>query len=216
MRVVDLGITDYREACRIQSEILAKRINGDIPDTLIVTEHEPAVVLGRTSDMKSVRDARYFEKNNIPVIRSSRGGKITYHSPGQMVLYPIVDLKERARDISSYIDELECAVSEGLREMGIPAVRHTERRGVWVEGKKIAFSGISLRKWVTYHGIITNINNDITPFSLIDPCGEKDIEVTSAGAFLGGYLDMEAVKERFVRLFRKSFEKRQKAEVVDR
>ncbi|MFH1837359.1 MAG: lipoyl(octanoyl) transferase LipB [Candidatus Omnitrophota bacterium] len=198
MEVCDLGITKYEDALRIQHEILKERINGNIPDTLIITEHEESIVLGRTSKENSIKDRSYFEQKDIPIIRVARGGKIAYHAPGQLVLYPIVDLKEREKDISAYIDILEEIAVGALKDLGIPAERGKEKRGVWVKSKKIAFIGIAIKKWVTFHGMVININNDLSAFSFIHPCGESDIEVTSLKDVLGKDMNMSVVKDAFI------------------
>jgi lipoate-protein ligase B len=201
MDVKDLGLAGYKDVLGLQHELLRKRIAGRIPDTLIITEHHPVVTLGRLAKEESIIGKGYFERENIPVIRTSRGGKITYHAPGQLVLYPIIDLKEKKRDVSQYIDFLEKTVAGSLNRLGIPAMRNEARRGVWVGEEKIAFIGIALKKWVTFHGISVNINNDIGAFLEMRPCGESDITVTSAKEFLGRELKMDEVKKTFVENF---------------
>ncbi len=199
--ICDIGLVEYGEALGFQRDLLQKRIKGEVSDTLIVVEHYPVVTLGRMDEGNSVIDRGYFEERCIPIVSAGRGGKITYHGSGQLVLYPILDLREKRRDISFYIDFLEKTVARGLNRVGIPAERVEDRRGVWVDGKKIAFIGIGVKRWVTYHGIAININNDITPFFRIDPCGESDIEVISAKQVLGRDVDMGEVKRIFTDQF---------------
>jgi len=214
MRVCDIGITKYGDALAAQLEVLNDRINGRVPDTLIITEHEPTVVLGRTSEESSIRDKQYFKEKGIPVIKAARGGKITYHAPGQVALYPVIDLRERKKDIALYIDTLEKITVEVLNEFGISAERSEDRRGVWVRNRKIAFTGIAVKKWVTFHGMVVNINNDISPFSFIYPCGEKDIEVTSAKDVLGQNLSLDEVKKAFISAVKKEFTPYQTASAI--
>jgi len=199
--ICDIGLVEYGEVLNFQKELLQKRIKGEVSDTLIVVEHYPVVTLGRMDEGNSVIDRGYFEGRGVPIVSAGRGGKITYHGPGQLVLYPILDLREKRRDISFYIDFLEKTAARGLNRAGISAERVEDRRGVWVGGKKIAFIGIGVKRWVTYHGIAININNDITPFFRIDPCGESDIEVVSAKQVLGREVDMGEVKRIFVDQF---------------
>ena len=201
--VLDLGRIGYQEALEAQHGVLDKRINGNTPDTIIFLEHYPVVTLGRLSTEDSILDRNYIKEHNIPVIHTSRGGKITYHGPGQLVIYPVIDISARNKDVSAHIDLLERAVSKGLNRLGIPACRLNNIRGVWVEERKIAFTGVSFKRWVSYHGIAININNDTSPFSAIDPCGEKDIKVTSAKEILGKELDMDRVKQVFAEEFTK-------------
>ena len=202
MDILDLGIVGYEEALKVQRDLLHKRIAGSVPDTLIMLEHEPVVTLGRIDDGKGMIDRSFFEDNKIPVISAGRGGQITCHMPGQLVIYPVIDLAGKKKDVSFYIDRLEEAASVALEQLGVPAVYNGERRGVWVSGYKIAFSGIAVKRWVTYHGIAVNINNDLESFRHMHPCGESDIRVTSAREQLGRVLDMAEVKKVFADGFR--------------
>jgi lipoyl(octanoyl) transferase len=205
MNIIDLGIIKYEEALKIQEDILRKRIAGEIGDTLIILEHEPVVTLGRLGGADSIIDRSFFIKNGIDVVHAARGGEVTCHMPGQLVLYPVIDLRELKRDVSFYIDFLEKAVLRALVSLGVAANRRPGRRGVWVDGLKIAFTGIAVKRWVTYHGTAVNINNSISSFEKIHPCGEKDIRVTSARKCLGRRMDMEKVKKAFADEFEREF-----------
>lgn len=207
MNVLDLGIQGYEDTLREQEALLNKRILGEVQDTLIMVEHPPVVTLGRTSDQeKSIIDKSFFEKEHIPVVETRRGGKITYHAPGQLVLYPVIDLGGKKRDVSFFIDFLERTVAASLARLNVPAETFPEKRGVWLRDRKIAFIGIAVKKWVTYHGVAVNINNDIKPFEFMNPCGEADIRVTSAKDYLKVPLDMAFVKEIFKDQFSKDLE----------
>lgn len=197
MDICDLGVVGYEEALRFQAEVLDRRIKKEIPDTLIVLEHYPVVTLGRLSEEESITDRPFFEESGIPVIRTGRGGQVTYHAPGQLVMYPVMDLSEKKKDIAFFIDFLERTVTASLNELGVPAARVRHKRGVWSRGKKIAFIGVALKRWVTFHGLAVNINNDVKPFSHMHPCGRDDIRVTSARHLTGRELDMTAVKKVF-------------------
>ena len=201
MDICDLGIAGYEDVLDIQKDLLHKRIDGRVPDTLIMAEHDPVVTLGRTADNGSIINSDFFRENNIKVISSARGGKITYHAPGQLVIYPIVDLADKKKNIAFYIDFLEKTVTGSLNRLGVPAGRVSGERGVWVNGKKIAFIGIAVKRWVTYHGVAVNINNDIEPFKHMHPCGESYIRVTSAKEYLGGEIEMTEVKKVFAGRF---------------
>ena len=201
--ICDLGTVRYEDALRFQTGLVRKRMEGEAPDTLIVAEHDPVVTLGRTAEENSIIDRGFFKKRNIPVILSGRGGKVTYHAPGQLVLYPIVDLGEKKRDITFYIDFLEKTVAKSLNRLDVPAGRVSEKRGVWVRGRKIAFIGIAVKRWITFHGVAVNINNDIEPFGCMHPCGESDIRVTSAKEQLGREIDMIEARKVFAEQFEK-------------
>jgi lipoyl(octanoyl) transferase len=205
IEVIDLGIIRYKEALKVQEDVLLKRIAGETGDTLIILEHEPVVTLGRLGGADSIIDRSFFIKNGIDVVNAPRGGEVTCHMPGQLVIYPVIDLGELKRDVSFYIDFLEKAVLRALVSLGVAANRRPGERGVWVDGLKIAFTGIAVKKWVTYHGTAVNINNSMILFEKIHPCGEKDIRVTSASKCLGHRLDMQRVKKVFADEFDREF-----------
>ncbi len=216
MDICDLGIVDYEDALCFQTDLWRKRVEKKVPDTLIMVEHEPVVTLGRVADESSMIDRELFEKKGISVVSTGRGGNITYHAPGQLVLYPIVDLAEKKRDITFYIDFLEKTAARALNRFGVPAGRDEKRRGVWAGGRKIAFIGIAVKRWVTFHGVAVNINNDTTPFSGMHPCGESDIRVTSAKEVLGRELDMSEVKRVFAERFVEDFGREYSSQFVVR
>lgn len=206
MDIRDLGLVSYAEALREQESILKQVIEGTREDTLILVEHPPVITFGRISEEKNIKDEDFFRNEKAEIIHTGRGGKITYHSPGQLVLYPIIDLSEKKKDISCYIDFLEKTVTNSLVEIGVPAERLDQRRGVWLKGKKIAFIGIALKKWVTYHGVAVNINNSTIPFSRFNVCGESDIQAFSAYEYLGRKLNMDKVKDVFAERFCRDME----------
>ena len=211
MKVLDLGVIKYEDALGVQKDLLHKRIEGKISDTLIICEHPAVVTFGRRSREDAVKDREFFSKRGIPFIFTARGGQNTYHSPGQIVLYPIIDLREKRKSISAYIDFLEKTVTNSLIELGVHAYRDIKRRGIWAGSRKIGFIGIALKGWVTFHGVAVNINNDTTPFISMHPCGEEDIKVVSAREIIGGEMDMKHVKtvfaERFIRDLGKEYGK---------
>ena len=210
MKIIDLGIKSYQDTLSVQHEVLQRRIEGTAGDTLILVEHYPVVTLGRLSGENGVPGRLGLERAGVPVLPVGRGGKATFHAPGQLVMYPIIDLSEKVKDVARYIDFLERTVSRSLVELGVPADRIKDRRGVWVGTKKIAFTGIAVKKWVTYHGVAININNDTSCFSMIHPCGDKDMEVCSAKEFLERELDMSGVKAVFAERFNLDIEKEYK------
>jgi lipoyl(octanoyl) transferase len=199
--VRDAGIVDYAAAVAQQTDLQARRAEERIPDTIIVLEHPHVVTLGRLTQPSGIMDNDFFAGRGIPVVRSPRGGEITYHAPGQLLMYPVIRLDARKKAISNYIDLLEKMTVRALGLMGVQASRIDGRRGVWVGGRKIAFTGISVKRWVTAHGVAINVNNDISPFTHMHPCGEKDIIVTSVREVLGVEMDMAEVKKVFADQF---------------
>ena len=208
IQICDLGRTEYGCALRFQSELVEKRIQGEVPDTIIFTEHDTVVTYGRLRGDIEMFDEEFFKKRNIPAVNSGRGGKITYHAPGQLVIYPVIDLRTRKKDVSHYIDVLEKVTIRALNRSKVPGERTAGRRGVWVGGRKIGFIGIAVKKWVTYHGVAVNVNNNTAPFYHMDPCGEKDIKVTSVREHLGHEVHMDEIKSIFVEEFLEGLGKR--------
>ncbi len=194
LRVVDLGLIDYVEAHRLQLKLVEERLRGGA-DTLLLLEHPHVITLGkRAKDME-------LSIKGVPVIRVERGGEATYHGPGQLVGYTIVDLKERGLGVWEYVRLLEEALIRALGDFGIRAGRREKAPGVWVEGKKVASIGLALRHWVTYHGFALNVNTDLSYFRLIRPCGFDPDVMTSMERILGRRVGMGEVKARVAERF---------------
>ncbi len=132
----DIGVVGYEEALRLQVDLLKMRADKKIPDTLLVAEHEPVVTFGRGGGKESVTSEVFFKERNIPFVPSGRGGGVTYHGPGQLLLYPIVDLSEKKKNVALYMDILERTLTAGLNDFGVPARKIQGKRGAWVEEKK--------------------------------------------------------------------------------
>ncbi|HEV2166758.1 MAG TPA: lipoyl(octanoyl) transferase LipB [Thermoplasmata archaeon] len=174
------GVRPYLAALAEMRALRALRQRGEIPDTLILVEHPPVVTVGvQGSDGEVLPEG-------IPVVPVERGGKGTYHGPGQLVGYPIVDLNARGRDVRRFVADVERVVIDALGEVGIVADRVAGRRGVWVDGaRKIASIGVAVEAWVTFHGFALNVSNDLAPFRAFHPCGLPGTVMTSVEAELG-------------------------------
>ena len=184
--ILDLGIIDYSEALKIQRELVNKRKADEIPDSILVVEHPPVFTIGRGGSRKNLLvEEEYLSKQGIAVMNVDRGGDITFHSPGQLVIYPILDLKKRTKDLHKYLRDLEEVVIGFLNVYDVIGRRFDGATGIWVQDRKIASIGIAAKDWVTYHGLSVNINNDTRFFSMINPCGIKDLKVTSLKSILG-------------------------------
>jgi lipoate-protein ligase B len=207
--VYQLGQVAYREAHRLQTDLLGRRINGDIGDTLLLLEHPPTITVGKSSRVENilVSPAELAEKG-IALFFVDRGGDVTYHGPGQLVGYPIIDLKSRGKDLHQYVHNLEEAVIRTLDDFGIRGGRDRSHRGVWVRRREIAAIGLRVSKWVTAHGFALNIDADLAPFSLINPCGFSDRGATSMAKVLGREVTMAAVTERLLTRFAEVFQVR--------
>lgn len=180
LEVRDLGVVPYGEALELQRGLAADRIAGHIPDTLLLLEHPPVITLGRGWKASSLPvDPDALRARGIEVFDIERGGDVTYHGPGQLVGYPIIDLNRHRPDLHWYLRSLEDVLISALSAFDITAERSTGYTGVWTGGRKIASIGIHVRQWVTWHGFALNVTTDLTPFSLIVPCGIPDVQMTS-------------------------------------
>ncbi|MBK7867327.1 MAG: lipoyl(octanoyl) transferase LipB [Ignavibacteriales bacterium] len=193
----NLGTVSYQEAWDLQRTIHLMRTSGAIEDTLLLLEHPHTYTLGKTADRTNlIGSEEYLEKNGISVFEIDRGGDITYHGPGQIVGYPIIDLNKWKPDTHLYLRNLEEVIIKVLAEYGIESGRKPEYTGVWVGESKIAAIGIRVSRWVTMHGFAFNINTDLELFNGIIPCGIKDKEVTSLSRLLKREIDIDEVKQK--------------------
>jgi lipoyl(octanoyl) transferase len=194
---LDWGRTRYEAAWRMQDELVARRIAGEIGDTLVFTEHEPVYTIGLRSgaEQNVVWDPAHLAREGIEVVKTNRGGDITYHGPGQVVGYPIVSLATH-KDLHEYLRFLEQVMINSVGALGLVATRREGKTGIWIGKRKVAAIGVAVRRWVTYHGFALNVNANLMHFQGIVPCGISTTEgtVTSLQAELGHELDMTEVK----------------------
>jgi lipoate-protein ligase B len=189
LRVIDLGHRGYAETLELQRRLGAERGSPDhgLDDVLLLVEHEPVVTLGRTTQASSLPlspDA--IARQGVGVHEVERGGDVTWHGPGQLVGYPIVDLRRMREDLHWYLRSLEDALIDALESLGIPADRNPGYTGVWTAGRKVASIGVHVKRWVTLHGFALNVVNDLSGFDLIVPCGIQQVVMTSVATELGG------------------------------
>lgn len=197
--ILDLGKSHYNDAWELQKRLQSQRISGQIDDQLLLVEHFPVYTLGKNTPKEHLLTK---ESDNISIIQTDRGGDITFHGPGQLVGYPILDLNQYKRSITWYMRELEQLIIDVLKEYDINAGRKKGLTGVWVKGKKIAALGVRISKWVTMHGFSLNINPDLKYYQGIIPCGIKDYGVTSMADLLGNDVpDMSEIKDTLVQHF---------------
>lgn len=185
--VWDLGLLDYREAWELQRKLVAQRLEGSRPDTLLLLEHPAVYTVGRRGNEANVRHL------GLPVFEVERGGEATYHGPGQLVGYPIVSLPRGKLEIKAYIRDLEEVLIRTVAEFGIPGERGVHA-GLWLGSRKLASIGVAVKHHVTYHGFALNVNNDLWPFHHIRPCGLDGSALTSMKEVIGGEVSVEAVK----------------------
>jgi lipoyl(octanoyl) transferase len=204
--VFDLGILNYADAFLLQRELVRRRKEQSIPDALLLVEHPHVITLGRSGNLAHLLvDESDLLKLGVEYFQTDRGGDITYHGPGQLVVYPIMDLKDWLKDIHLFLRTLEDCVIKVLGDFGISAGRIPGATGVWVYKEKIAAIGVRTSQWVTSHGLALNVNPNLDFFDLIIPCGIRDKGVTSLERLLGSPQEMVDVKSRLVRHFMQLF-----------
>jgi lipoyl(octanoyl) transferase len=194
------GTVEYARAVAWQEALVGRRLAGG-PDALLLLEHPPVYTLGRGADSRHLGIAA---AGDVPVVRSQRGGEVTYHGPGQLVGYPIIGLRDLRPDVRWYVGMLEKVLIDALRELGIVAVARPGLRGVWVGERKIGSIGVALRRWVAWHGFALNVGQDLRAFEAITPCGIAGVRMTSV-AREGGPGEVASVLpvvlDRFVAAF---------------
>lgn len=195
LRVVDLGRRPYGEVLDLQRRLCRARLAGEVTDDLLLlVEHESVVTLGRGWQPASLPlPTAELERRGIAVFEIERGGDVTWHGPGQLVGYPILDLGGHRQDLHWYLRELEGALIDALAEVGVTAERRPGYTGVWTGGRKIASIGVHVKQWVTFHGFALNVVNDLSAFDLIVPCGIQDVVMTSVARESGSGGPTEAL-----------------------
>ncbi len=201
-----LGEISYNDALQLQNNLAQAWGTGGINDTLLLLEHPPVITIGRSGKVQNIlvpEDA--LRGRNIQVAYTDRGGDVTYHGPGQLVVYPILDLKLHGLSVPGYVWNLEEVVIRVLAHYGITAERVEKLRGVWTPQGKIAALGVHLSRWISRHGLALNVNTDLDAFRLINPCGITDRPVTSMARVLGRPVSMEEVQEYTLKAFTEVF-----------
>jgi lipoyl(octanoyl) transferase len=172
-----LGRVSFADALQVQERLVSeKRADNSLSDEMLLLEHEPVYTIGRTPDQSSLRGQSHLPHPLIPI---NRGGQATYHGPGQLIGYPILDLRKYGQDLHRYLRWLEALLIETLAEVGVAATTRQGLTGVWVEDRKIASIGVGVRHWITMHGFALNVCGDLTPFDHIVPCGIANVAMTS-------------------------------------
>ena len=200
--IIRLGRKAYDEVWDRQKRLVDERRLGTVPDTLILVEHDPVYTLGKNSNENHLLRSR---DTNIPVYQIERGGDVTFHGPGQLVGYPILDLRDHCQSVSWYMRTLEEVLIQTLGQFCIEARRRVGLTGVWVGEEKIAALGVRLSRWVSMHGFALNVNTDLNFFDGIIPCGIFEYDVTSMTRVLGKEVSMVEVEETIITIFRTLF-----------
>ncbi|MEX2444644.1 MAG: lipoyl(octanoyl) transferase LipB [Alkalispirochaeta sp.] len=207
LAIRDLGMMDYRTALDLQHSLVAARQQDEIPDTLLLVEHPPVITMGKSGVSEHVlASPEVLSAAGATVERIERGGEATYHGPGQLVGYPILDLRAHLRSVQKFVNLLEEVFIRYLaQEFSISAYRDEEHRGVWVDDEKITAVGIAVQQRVTFHGFAFNVNTDLRHYDWIIPCGITDRGQTSLERLTGRTHNMSTVKEGVSRTFAELF-----------
>lgn len=202
----DLGMIDYNQAWDLQKEIFDLRHRNEINDTLFLLEHPHTYTLGKVAEKENLISTKeQLQELGISVYEIDRGGDITYHGPGQIVGYPIINLSDWKEDTHEYLRALEEVIIKTCSEYGLSTNRNPKYTGVWLGERKIAAIGIKVSRWITMHGFAFNVNTDLNYFGGIIPCGIKDKDVTSLQRELGKEIKLSEVKEKLVKNFQNVF-----------
>jgi len=216
--IIDLGLMDYEKAWELQHQFWSKRAEGVLPDLLLFLEHPHVITLGRRGNRSHlVASSEVLEEMKIPLFHVERGGDVTYHGPGQIVVYPILDLKEYGYRLIRYIGQLEEVILCVLKDFGIKGRRDPLNRGVWVDGEKIASVGVAVKRWVSFHGFSLNYQADLKYFELINPCGLEGRKMTSMGKILGEGIAreqlVESIRFHFKQIFERDWQEKDLSEI---
>jgi lipoate-protein ligase B len=218
--ITDLGIMDYEKAWNLQHHLWSRRVEEELPDLLLILEHPHVITLGRRGQRTHLKvSPEILEAMKIPIFHVERGGDVTYHGPGQMVIYPLLDLKDYGYRFVRYVDQLEEVILHVLEDFGIEGEKDSRNRGVWANGNKIASIGVAIKRWVSFHGFALNYKTDLKYFDLMDPCGLVGEKMTSMANILGKEISRKELAERiifhFKETFKKEWEEKELKELID-
>jgi lipoyl(octanoyl) transferase len=195
---------DYETALKLQNRLAQERMEEKTGDILLLLQHPPVITMGKSGKVQNVLAPQALQDKNIKVIFTDRGGDVTYHGPGQLVIYPILNLRLHGLSVPAYVWNLEETVIRLLDRFGVQARRIEKLRGVWVGNEKVAALGVHLSRWISKHGLALNVNTNLDPFGLINPCGTGR-RATSMAKILGRNLSMEEIETRMMESFAEVF-----------
>jgi lipoate-protein ligase B len=203
----DLNQMEYEACLNLQHAVHGARVGDLLPDTLLLVEHPHVLTFGRRAHKENVLVSKSaLQQQGITCVHIERGGDVTYHGPGQLLAYPIFALQKCGMGVLDFVEKLEAVMIRILKDYGITGERNKRNRGVWVGSKKIGFVGIAVRKGVSFHGLALNVAPDLSFFQMINPCGLKEVQITSMAELLGGKVSPAKVKDLVIFHFRKIFD----------
>ena len=206
--LVDLGLSEYRATYELQVALVERRKEGRCKDIFLLTEHPSVFTLGRRGGRENLTvSKRFLDEKKIPLIHIERGGDITYHGEGQLVLYPVIDLRERGLAVTEYVAILEEIMIRLAAEYGVQAARDSRNHGVWVGNSKLGSVGIAIRRGISFHGLALNVNLSMEPFSWVNPCGLQGVKMTSLEKECAEEnVEMSGLKEKLGKVLRTLFQ----------
>ncbi len=203
-----LGRVTYSEGLTLQQDLVDQRLAGEVDDTVLLLEHDPVYTIGRTRDRSSLRDSDTLP---YPVVETNRGGQATFHGPGQLVGYLILDLSSYGKDLHSYLRQIESFLIDFTALFGIHSDRREGLTGVWIESRKLASIGVGVRKWISMHGFGLNVSRDLSGYEAITPCGISDVTMTSLSIEANQDLSVEQAAVAIQPIITSSLERLRKA-----
>lgn len=217
--LIDLGLMDYKKAWNLQHDLWTRRVSGELPDLLLFVEHPHVITLGRRGNRSYlIASQEVLDARAISICHVERGGDVTYHGPGQLVVYPIFDLKGYGYRLIRYVDQLEEVILRTLKDFGMEGKKDSLNRGVWINGEKIASIGVTIKRWVSFHGLALNYETDLSYFDLIHPCGLVGKKMTSMEKILGKKVPRESLLDsiafHFKEIFKREWEDKKLEELV--
>ena len=206
IKIIDCGIKDYQSVLGMQENAFQNLLAGTGEDTIFIVEHPQVITLGaRESANKLLKDSDAIKQSGIEIFKIRSGGGTTAHNPGQLVIYPIINLKKRNLGVSDFVHKLEDIGIELLKELGLNCSVKKGFPGLWIEDRKIASIGVQIKKWITFHGMAININNDLSIFNLIVPCGLDNVKMTNVQIELGKKINIDNAKDNLKKILLKNF-----------
>jgi lipoate-protein ligase B len=206
--IIDLGLVDYEKAWDLQRQLWSRRVDEELPDLLLLLEHPHVITLGRRGNRSHlIVSPEVLEEMKIPLFHVERGGDVTYHGPGQLVVYPILDLREYGYRLIRYVGQLEEVILRVLKDFGIEGKKDPLNRGVWVDGEKIASVGVAIKRWVSFHGFSLNYETNLKYFELINPCGLEGKKMTTMAKILRTKISRKHLINRISFHFKQIFER---------
>jgi len=203
--VSDLKTMNYETCLKLQHAVHAARVEGLLPDTLLLVEHPHVLTFGRRAHEENVLVSESnLQQQGITCVHIERGGDVTYHGPGQLIAYPIFKLP-KSMGVLDFVEKLEAVMIQVLKDHGIEGERNSRNRGVWVGNRKIGFVGIAVRKEISFHGLALNVSPDLGFFQMIHPCGLKEVQITALADLLKKPVSLNTVKNRVMFHFEKIF-----------